>query len=132
MLYLALWAYRTSVKTTTSFSPFQLVHSVESILPIECKIPSLKLVVKLLPDTSDLERHLVHLESLDEYCRDAFMAIKENNKRVKVQYDKSVCPWLYAKGDLVLLYDQAKEPLGAGKFKPMWHDPYIVRRVLEK
>jgi hypothetical protein len=35
-------------------------------------------------------------------------------------------------GDLVLLYDQAKEPLGAGKFKPMWHGPYIVRRVLEK
>jgi hypothetical protein len=34
MLYPALWAYRTSVKTTTGISPFQLVHSVESILPI--------------------------------------------------------------------------------------------------
>ena len=22
--------------------------------------------------------------------------------------------------------------MGAGKFKPMWHGPYIVRRVLEK
>jgi hypothetical protein len=33
---------------------------------------------------------------------------------------------------LVLLYDQAKEPLGVGKFKPMWHGPYIVRCVLEK
>jgi hypothetical protein len=50
------------------------------------------------------------LESLDEQCRDAFMAIKENNKCVKVQYDKSVCPQLYVEGDLVLLYDQAKEP----------------------
>jgi hypothetical protein len=35
-------------------------------------------------------------------------------------------------GDLVLLYDQAKEQLGAGKFNPMWHGPYIVQRVLEK
>jgi hypothetical protein len=35
MLYPMLWAYRTSVKTTTNFSPFQLVHGVESILPIE-------------------------------------------------------------------------------------------------
>jgi hypothetical protein len=55
MLYPALWAYRTSVKTATEFSPFQLVHSVESILPVECEIPSLKLEVELLPDTSNLE-----------------------------------------------------------------------------
>jgi hypothetical protein len=68
MLYLALWAYKTLVKNATRFSPFQLVHSVESILPIESEIPSLKLAVDLLPNTSDLERHLVHLESLDEQC----------------------------------------------------------------
>jgi hypothetical protein len=30
------------------------------------------------------------------------------------------------------MYDQAKEPLGACNFKPMWHGPYIVLRVLEK
>jgi hypothetical protein len=35
MLYPMLWAYRTMVKTATIFSPFQLVHGVESILPIE-------------------------------------------------------------------------------------------------
>ena len=55
MLYPTLWAYRTSVKTTTGFSPFQLVHNVELILPIECKIPSLKLEVALLRDISDLK-----------------------------------------------------------------------------
>jgi hypothetical protein len=132
MMYPVLWAYRTSVKNATSFSPFQLVHGVDSILLVECKIPSLKLAVKLLPDTSDLERCLVHLESLHEHRRDTFMSIKENTKCVKVQYDKSFYPRLYTKGDLVLLYNQAKEPLGEGKFKLMWHGPYIVRRVLEK
>jgi hypothetical protein len=131
MLYPMLWGYRTSVKTATSFSPFQIVHSVDSILPFECEIPSLKLAVELLPDTSDLERRLVHLENLDEQRRDTFTDIEENKKHVKVQYDKSVYPRLYTKGDLVLLYDQAKEPLGSGKFKPMWHGPYIVRHVLE-
>jgi hypothetical protein len=55
-----------------------------------------------------------------------------NKRCVKVQYDNFVYPWLYTKGELVLLYDQTKEPLGAGKFKPMWHGLYIVRRVLEK
>jgi hypothetical protein len=132
MLYIALWAYRILVRTVTGFYPFQLVHGVESILPVECEIPSLKLAVEIRPDTSDLERRLVHLESLNEQCPDAFTDIKENKKRVKVQYDKYVRPRLYIEGDLVLLYDQAKELLGVGKFKPMWHDPYIVQRVLDK
>jgi hypothetical protein len=90
------------------------------------------LEIDLLPNTSDLEEHLVHLEHLDEQLRDASTTIEVNKRHVKVQYDKSVCPWKYIEGDLVLLYDQAKEPLGAGKFNPMWHSPYIVRCVLEK
>ena len=68
MLYPALWAYRTTVKTATGFSPYHLVHGVESILSVECEIPSLKLAVELLPETSALEEHLVHLEQLDEQC----------------------------------------------------------------
>ena len=92
MLYLALWAYRTVVKTAMGFSPCQLAHGVESILPIECEIPSLKLAVELLPDTSLLEECLVHLEQLDEQCRDALVALEVNKHRVKVQYDKSIRP----------------------------------------
>ena len=30
------------------------------------------------------------------------------------------------------MWDQAKEPLGVGKFNPMWHGPYMVKRVLDK
>ena len=66
MLYPTLWAYRTVVKTTIGFSPYHLVHGVESILPVECEIPSLKLAVEILLDTSTLEECLVHLEQLDE------------------------------------------------------------------
>ena len=51
---------------------------------------------------------------------------------VKVQYDKFVHPRSFSEGDLVLLWDQAKEPLGVGKFNPMWHGPYVVMHVLEK
>ena len=39
MLYPALWDYRTVVKTATGFSPYRLVHGVESILLVECEIP---------------------------------------------------------------------------------------------
>ena len=66
ILYPTLWAYCTSVKTSINLSPFQLVHGVESIMSIECEIPSLKLEIELLLDTSDLEECLVHLERPDE------------------------------------------------------------------
>ena len=55
-----------------------------------------------------------------------------NKRHVKVQYDKYVHPRRFSEGDLVLLWDQAKEPLGAGKFNPMSHGPYIVKCMLEK
>ena len=74
MLFPTLWAYQTSVKTTTSFTPFQLVYSVEAIFLIECEIRSLKLAVQLLPETSALEARLVELEQLDETRRDVATA----------------------------------------------------------
>ena len=101
-------------------------------MPVEGEIPSLKLVVELLPDTSPLEERLVHLEQLDEQRWDALVALEVNKSRVKVQYDKSVRPRVFSEGYLVLLWDQSKEPLGAGKFNPMWHGPYVVKCVLEK
>ena len=101
-------------------------------MPVECEIPSLKLAIELLPDTSALEEHLVHLEQLDEQRRDSLVDLEVNKHRNKVQYDKYVCPRNFSEGDLVLLWDQAKEPLGERKFNPMWHGPYIVKCVLEK
>ena len=76
MLFSSLWAYRTSTKTTTGFTPFRLVHGVESILPIECQIPSLRLAVEILPDTSPLEEQLLQLEQTIEDHRAALQSIK--------------------------------------------------------
>ena len=118
MLYPTLWAYMTVVKTATDFSPYHLLHGVNSILLVECVMPSLKLAIEPLPDTSTLEEHLVHLEQLDEQRRDALVALEVNKHRVKVQYDKSVRPRRFSEGDLVLLWDQAKEPLGKGSLIP--------------
>jgi hypothetical protein len=39
---------------------------------------------------------------------------------------------VFSEGDLVLIYDKDKNALGAGKFNPMWHNPYMVQRVLKK
>ena len=60
------------------------------------------------------------------------MALEVNKHHVKVQYDNFVHPRRFSEGDLVLLWDQAKEPLEVGNFNPMWHGPYVVKCVLKK
>jgi hypothetical protein len=132
MLFSALWAYWTSVKSTTRFTPFRLVYGMESILSIECEIPSLKLAIEILPNTSAEEERLLYLMRLDKTRRDATLVIEAQKKCVKAQYDKHVKPRVFSEGDLVLLYEQDKDVLGGGKFEPMWHGPYIVSKVLEK
>eukprot|EP00253_Pinus_taeda_P032724 PITA_32724 len=109
------------------FTPFQLVYGLEAVLPIECEIPSLQMAIELLPATSEEEKRLLYLAQLDETRRNAALAIETHAKQMKAQYDRNVTPRSFSKGDPVLLYDQANDKLGAGKFIPMWHGPYIVK-----
>eukprot|EP00253_Pinus_taeda_P028678 PITA_28678 len=92
MLFSALWAYRTSVKTSTGFTPFQPVYGLEAVLPIECEIPSLQMAIKLLTATSEEENRLLYLAQLNETRHDAALAIETHAKRMKAQYDINVTP----------------------------------------
>eukprot|EP00253_Pinus_taeda_P004965 PITA_04965 len=123
---------QTSVRNATGFTPFQLVYVLEAILPVQCEISSLKLAVDLLPGTSEQEARFLELIQLDETHRDATLANEVHKKRVKAQFDKNVKPRIFLEGELVLLYDQEYDKLGAGKFKSLWMGPYIFKRVLAK
>ena len=63
---------------------------------------------------------------------DALTANETHKNRVKNQYDKSVKPRIFSEGELVLLWDQDKEPLGVGKLRSMWLGPYVMSKVLKK
>ena len=95
---------------------FQLVYGLKVVLPIECEISSLKLAIELLSATSEEEEHFLYLAQLDETHRTAALTAEAHKKRVKAQYDQSVNPRTYSKGDLVLVYGQAHDKLGVGKF----------------
>jgi hypothetical protein len=92
----------------------------------------LKLAIELLPNTSAEEERLLYMMQLDETHRDVALVIETQKKHVKAQYDKHVKIRAFSKGDLVLIYEQDHDLLGAGKFEPMWRGPYIVKHVLEK
>jgi len=66
MLFSSLWAYRTVVKSTTGFTLFHIIHGIEDTLPIEYKIPMLRVAIELLLDTDPMEKRLLNLDSLDE------------------------------------------------------------------
>ena len=89
-----------------------MVYGLEATLPIECEIPSLKLVVELLPNTSPKEELLLYLESLDETRHFFALLIEAQKKWVKAHFDQSVSPHSFLEGDLILLYDQARDKLG--------------------
>ena len=76
---------------------------MEAVTPIECEIPSLKIAIHVLPDMTELEERLLHLEHLDEQHRDALIENQAHKNRVKSQYDKSVKPQIFSEGELVLL-----------------------------
>ena len=69
---------------------------------------------------------------LEETHRDAALVIEAQKKHVKAQYDKHVKTHVFSEGEMVLLYEQDRDMLGAEKFKGMWWGRYNVRRVLEK
>jgi len=72
------------------------------------------------------------LACLDETCHDATIASKARKKFIKEKFDKSDNHRVFSEGDLVLLYNQDHEKLGARKFEPMLHGPYIVKCELGK
>ena len=109
-----------------------LQGSLEATLPIECEIPSLKIVVELLPNTTIDKERFLYLNKLDETRHDVALANEPHKRRMKIQYDRTVQPPSFNEGYLVLTYDQKHDKLRAGKFESMWHGTYIVNRVLEK
>eukprot|EP00253_Pinus_taeda_P035443 PITA_35443 len=135
--YFTKWAkamptFSADVKTSIGFTPSQLVYGLEAVLPIECEIPSLEILVQLLPTNFEEEKHLLYLAQLDENRCNAALDVETHAKQIKSQYDQNVTPRNFSEGDLVLLYDQANDKLGAGKFVPMWRGLYIFKRKLEK
>ena len=112
--------------------PFHIVYRLEFVLPVQCQIPSLKLVVELLPDTSAEEERFLYLNNLNETRRDVSLVNEAHKKCVKAQYDKSVQPRAFNEGDLVLTYDQRYEKLGKGKFESMWHSPFDFQSFRER
>jgi len=67
-----LWAYRTTWRNTTSFSPYELVYRKIPIFPIEFEIKTLRTASTINLDLTMAQKvRLQHLNELDEKRLDA-------------------------------------------------------------
>ena len=66
-LPLALWAYCTSVRTSTGATPYSLVYGMEAVLPVEIEIPSLRILQEAdIPEAEWLNEWAFTLGSIEE------------------------------------------------------------------
>ena len=70
----AVWAYRVTWKTSTGFTPFQLVYGKSAVMPIELEIKTLKMATRLnLCLNKAQQTRLEQLHQLDEYRQEAIL-----------------------------------------------------------
>ena len=63
----ALWAYHTTWRNTTGFSPYDLVYGKSAIFPIEFEIKTLKMATEVNLDVTESQKiRLNQLNELDE------------------------------------------------------------------
>jgi len=71
----ALWAYRTTYKGSTGFTPYTLVYVFEAVMPLELEILSLRIAVEV-SIVESLDHRLSELLRLKENCRDALQNLE--------------------------------------------------------
>jgi hypothetical protein len=63
----ALWAYKTTWRNTTGFTPYELVYGKRVVLPIEFEIKTLRIALQVGLDLSEAQQHrLEQINELDE------------------------------------------------------------------
>ncbi|MCO5598503.1 hypothetical protein L7F22_052600 [Adiantum nelumboides] len=126
----ALWAYRTTYKEATEFTPFHLVYGQEALQPIELNIPTMRLHGKAAQRKEEKWTYrLLTLAELEWKREEAYECYKRKATQVKDKLDKEVKDKGIKKGDLVLRYDNRLDNRFDAKFETRWQGPYIVKKA---
>ncbi|MCO5553222.1 hypothetical protein L7F22_006743 [Adiantum nelumboides] len=126
----ALWAYRTTYKEATEFTPFHLVYGQEALQPIELNIPTMRLHGKAVQrKEEEWTDRLLTLAELEWKREAAYECYKRKSTQVKDKLDKEVKDKGIKEGDLVLRYDNRLDNHFDAKFETRWQGPYIVKKA---
>ncbi|MCO5549866.1 hypothetical protein L7F22_003340 [Adiantum nelumboides] len=123
----ALWAYRTSFKVSTQFTPYHLVYGQEALLPIEVELGSLRVLAKETSSSKEkLEQRILDLQQLelDREAATDYYITQANKKRE--QFNNKIKEKKLEEGMLVMRYDSKLDLLHSKKFLQRWKGPYVI------
>jgi hypothetical protein len=102
----ALWAYRTTWRNTTGFSPYELVYGKSVVFPVEFEIKTLRNALAVNLDLTDAQTARLHqLNELDEKRLDAIHQTTMLQQQRSKWHDKTIKNKKFQKGNWALLYD---------------------------
>ena len=87
----ALWAYRTTWRNTTGFSPYELVYGKSVVFPVELEIKTLRTALAVNLDLTDAQTaRLQQLNELEEKRLDAIQQTTIIQQQRLQWHDKNI------------------------------------------
>ncbi|GMQ11589.1 hypothetical protein CsSME_00054167 [Camellia sinensis var. sinensis] len=102
-LSFALWGYRTSIRTSIGATPYSFVYGMETILPIEIEIPSLRIMIECRIAEVDWQQNIFEeLMLFDERRLKVLYHIQGYQRKIAKAFNKKVKSKNLKEGDMVL------------------------------
>lgn len=88
---LALWGYRTSIRTSTGATPYSLVYGMEAVLPVELEVPSLRVALESeIPKAGWTRGRFEQLNLIEEQRMKALHHTQGSQRRIAKAFHKKV------------------------------------------
>ncbi|PKI69390.1 hypothetical protein CRG98_010188 [Punica granatum] len=130
MLRFTLLAYRTSIPTSTGATPYSLVYGMEIVLPIEVKIPSMRVLAESeLEEAEWAKQRYEQLNLIDEKQLTTLCHGQCYQQRMARAFNARVRHREFNPGDLVLRKVLHITPDSWGKFAYKYDRPFVVRET---
>jgi hypothetical protein len=129
----ALWASRMTPKDSTGMSLYMLVYGKEEKIPISLELNSFTCVVntKDVEDSTPMQKRMNQLLKSEEERSEALYKTSQRQQCIKKHFDQSTTIKNFHRGELVLLWNKAKEkPSMHTKFEAHWIGPYIIENIM--
>ncbi|XP_070029441.1 uncharacterized protein [Nicotiana sylvestris] len=106
---------------------------IQTVIPTEVEIPSLRIIVEAeIEDSKWVKIYLEQLTLIDEKRMAAVCHGQLYQQRMAYAYNKKVWPRNFEVGQFVLRCILPHHQEAKGKFSPNWKGPYIIRKLLPK
>eukprot|EP00253_Pinus_taeda_P022155 PITA_22155 len=122
----ATWAYNTTWKTTTRFTPYEFVYGERVLLSIEFEYNTVRMATQLDLDLSSAQKErLLQLNGLYEFRMQALLHTKVTQLQRKIWHDKKIKDKQFQEGYWDLLYYSIYEYF-KGKLRTIWLGTYVI------